>query len=275
VQLLPASPGYLRAMGIPLLAGQDIDAIAGDSTAGPAAVISRRMAERFWPGRSPVGETFVFSGIPTRVIGVAGDVRGARLDSISGFTAYVPDRLMPRSAMSMVVRTSGDPALLSAPVRAAIREVLPNQAFQEIVPFRNKLSEAVSTQRFFTVLVAIFGVLALALAAVGLYGVVSYTVRQREREMAVRLALGAPPRRVLALMLRQGMTPVAVGLAIGLAGAFAITRILRSLLFEVSATDPTTFVAVAALLGLVALVASYLPSRRAARVHPAVTLRGE
>ena len=182
---------------------------------------------------------------------------------------------MPRAAMSLIVRTTGDPTQLAAPVRAAIREVLPRQAFQEVVPFHEKLSEAASTPRFFTVLVAIFGTLALVLAAVGLYGVVSYMVRQREREMAVRLALGAPPARVMTLMLRQGMTPVAVGLAIGLVGAVAITRIMRSLLFETSTTDPITFVAVAALLGGVALVASYLPSRRAAKVHPALTLRAE
>ena len=275
VLLLPASPGYLRAMGIPLLAGQDVDAVDGDSTAGPVAVISRQMAERFWPGRSPVGEMFALSGLPIRVIGVAGDVRGTRLDSIAGFTAYVPERNMPRATISLVVRTAGDPASLAAPVRAAIREVVPRQAFQEVVPFRTKVAEAASTPRFFTVLVAIFGTLALALAAVGLYGVVSYSVRQREREMAVRLALGAPPTRVVALMLRQGMTPVVVGLAVGLVVAAAVTRVLRTLLFEVSATDPTTFVGVAALLVVVALVASYVPSRRASRVHPAMTLRAE
>jgi predicted permease len=275
VLLLPASPGYLRAMGIPLLAGQDVDAFDGDSTAGAVAVISRQMAERMWPGRSPVGELFRASGTSIRVIGVAGDVRGTRLDSITGFTAYVPERNMPRATISMVVRTAGDPAQLAAPVRAAIREVLPRQAFQEVVPFRSKVSEAASTPRFFTVLVAIFGTLALALAAVGLYGVVSYTVRQREREMAVRLALGAPPGRVVALMLRQGMTPVVLGLVLGLAVAFATTRVLSSLLFEVSATDPVTFIGVVALLAIVALIASYLPSRRAARVHPAMTLRAE
>jgi putative ABC transport system permease protein len=275
VLLQPATPGYLRAMGIPLLAGQDLDAVYGDSTVGRVAVISRGMAERAWPGKSPIGETFVFADRPVRVIGVVGDVRSTRLDSIGGFTAYMPDRSMPRAAMSLVIRTNGDPTRLTGPVRAAIREVMPRQAFQEVVPFREKLSEAVSTPRFFTVLVGIFGVLALALAAVGLYGVVSYTVRQREREMAVRLALGAPPARVLTLMLRQGMMPVAVGLAIGLVGAIAVTRIMRSLLFEVSATDPATYVAVAVLLGAVGLLASYLPSRRAASVHPALTLRGE
>jgi predicted permease len=275
VLLLPASPGYLRAMGIPLLAGQDVDVVEGDSTAGQVAVISRQMAERFWPGRSAVGEMFALSGRPMRVIGVAGDVRGTRLDSIAGFTAYVPEQSMPRATMSLVVRTSGDPEQLAVPVRAAIREVVPRQAFQEVVPFRNKIAEAASTTRFFTVLVAIFGALALALAAVGLYGVVSYTVRQREREMAVRLALGAPPARVVALMLRQGMTPVVLGLLAGLAGAVAVTRVLHTMLFEVSATDPMTFIGVIVLLALVALIASYLPSRRASRVHPAMTLRAE
>ena len=275
VILQPVSPGYLRAMGIPLLAGEDVGPSSGDSASGAVAVISHLMAERFWPGRSAIGESFVFAKIPVRVIGVAGDVRSTRLDSISGFTAYMPDRLMPRLGMSMVVRTAGDPALLAEPVRAAIREVFPGQAFEEVVPFRSKLSDAASTPRFFTVLVGIFGTLALALAAVGLYGVVSYTVRQREREMAVRLALGAPPSRVTRLMLRQGMMPVLLGLAIGLLAAVASTRVLRSLLFEVSATDPWTFAAVAALLGAVALAASYLPSRRAARVQPAMMLRAE
>jgi predicted permease len=271
--LLPATPGYFKAMGIPLLAGQDIDASSGDSASGPVAVISKRMADAMWPGRSPVGETFQFSGVTTRVIGVAGDVRSTRLDSIGGYAAYVPDRMMPRSAMALVVRTKGDPAQMANAVRSAIREVNPRQAFAEVVPFTAKVSEAASTQRFFTVLVAIFGALALALAAVGLYGVVSYTVRQREREMAVRLALGAQPSRVIALMLRQGMTPVLAGLAVGLLAAVASTRVLRSLLFEVSASDPMTYVVVLALLGVVALVASYVPSRRASRVPPAMTLR--
>jgi putative ABC transport system permease protein len=209
------------------------------------------------------------------VIGVAGDVRTTRLDSLGGYTAYLPDRRMPRGAMSLVVRTAGDPALLAAPVRAAVRELFPGQAFEEVVPLRAKLSEAASTPRLFTTLVSVFGALALALAAVGLYGVVAYVVRQREREITVRVALGAPRAGVLGLMVRQGMTPVAVGLAIGLAGALLVTRVLRSLLFEVSVTDPVTFVGVAALLGAVALVASYLPSRRATRVDPAVTLRAE
>jgi predicted permease len=276
VALQPASPGYLRTLGVPLVAGQDIDAAAGDSSNAVVAVINRRMAERFWPGRSPVGESFTaFGNTPVRVIGVAGDVRSTRLDSLPDYTAYLPDRTMPRSAMSIVVRTNGEPMRLAGPVRAAIREVLPGQAFQEVTPLRAKLSDAAATPRFFTVLVTIFGVLALALAAVGLYGVVSYVVRQREREMAVRMALGAPPARVLSLMLRQGMTPVAVGLTVGLVGAVVVTRVLRSLLFEVSATDPLTFAGVAALLGAIALLASYLPSRRATRVHPATILRAE
>lgn len=275
VLLQPATPGYLRTLGIPLLAGQDITAAANDSTAPTIAVISRRMAEQVWPGQSAVGQTFAIGQAVVRVAGVAGDVRNARLDSLAGFTAYLPDETMPRSSMSLVVRTADDPARLAGPVRAAIREVLPGQPFQEVVPLRAKLSDAASTPRLFTVLGTVFGALALGLAAVGLYGVVAYTARQREREMGVRVALGAPPARVLALMLRQGMTPVAVGLGVGLAGALAATRVLRALLFEVSATDPLTFAAVAALLGAVALLASYLPARRAAHVDPAVVLRDD
>jgi predicted permease len=272
----PVSPGYLKALGIPLLAGQDIDAVAGDSTAPPSAIISKRMADRFWPGRNPVGETFLIgSRFPTRVLGVAGDVRSARLDSLAGYTAYIAERFMPRVHVSLIVRTDGDPARLAGPVRAAIREVVPRQPILQIVPMGDKLSEAASTPRFFTTLVSVFGALALTLAAVGLYGIVSYVVRQREREIGVRVALGAPPQRVVGLMLRRGMVPVLAGLAVGIPAALLATRLLRSLLYEVSASDPATFAGVAGLLAAVALVASWLPSRRAARVDPTVTLRAE
>jgi predicted permease len=275
LSMQPASPGYLRALGIPLLEGEDVDVAAGDTTGRGMAVISRSMAERFWPGRSAVGETFMIGRIPMRVIGVMGDVRAQRLDSLGGFTAYVPERHMPRSHMSIIVRTAGDPAQLIAPVRTAIREVLPNQAIREMMPMREKLAESASTPRFFTVLVTIFGGLALVLAAVGLYGVVSYVVSQREREIGVRVALGAPPSQVVGLMLRRGMTPVLAGLGVGLAAALVATRLLRTLLYDTSATDPLTFLAVVALLGGVGLLASWLPSRRAARVDPTVTLRAD
>jgi predicted permease len=276
LRMQPVSPGYLRALGIPLLQGEDVDVAAGaDTTVRVPAVISRNMAERFWPDRSPIGELFLIGETPVRVVGVAGDVRQVRLDSVAGYTAYVPETVMPRSHMSLVVRTSGDPARFVEPVRAAIREVAPNQAFEEVVPMRAKLSEAASTPRFFTVLVSLFGALALALAAIGLYGVVSYVVSQRQREIGVRVALGAAPGGVVALMLRRGMLPVAAGLAAGIVIALAATRLLGSLLYDVSATDPLTFVAVAVLLGGVGLLASYLPSRRAARVDPTVTLRME
>ena len=260
---------------MPLLAGQDVDAVAGDSTAGPAAVISRAMADRFWKGRSPVGETFRIGQTDIRVVGVAADVRSERLDSLAGFTAYVAESMMPRSSMSLVVRTGGDPMRLASAVRAAVREVSPGQAFFEVVPLQQKLSDAASTPRLFTVLVTVFGALSLTLAAIGRYGVVAYVVRQREREIAVRVALGAPPSQVMGLMLRQGMTPVAIGLAVGLGGALAVTRLLQSLLYGVSATDPLTFAGVATLLAAVALLASWLPSRRATRVQPALTLREE
>ncbi|HEY0970144.1 MAG TPA: ABC transporter permease [Gemmatimonadales bacterium] len=276
VMLQPVSTGYFEAIGIPLLRGRDVSTAPGDSTAAVEAVISRRMAETFWPGRDPVGETFVLGGVePVRVVGVAGDVREQRLDSVAGFTAYVPATIMSRSHVSLVVRSDGDPARLAGPVQRAIREVLPNQAIEEIVPLGAKLGEAASTPRFFTVLVTIFGALALALAAVGLYGVVSYVVSQRQREIGVRVALGAPPADVVALMLRRGMTPVLAGLGIGIVVALAATRLLATLLYDVSATDPLTFAAVALLLSGVALLASYLPSRRAARVDPTVTLRAE
>jgi predicted permease len=275
VRMQPVSAGYLKALGVPLLAGEDVDAVAGDSTAGPTAIISKRMADRFWPGRNPVGESFLIGPRAWRVIGVAGDVRSTRLDSIAGYTAYVPERMIPRVHVSLVVRTDGDPARLAGPVRAAIREVLPSRPILQIVPMQDKVAAAAATPRFFTTLVSVFGALALTLAAVGLYGIVAYVVRQREREIGVRVALGATPARVVGLMLRRGMAPVLAGLAVGIPLALLATRLLRSLLYEVSASDPVTFVGVAALLAAVALVASWLPSRRAARVDPMVTLRAD
>jgi predicted permease len=275
IRMQPVSPGYLKALGIPLLAGEDIDGVEGDSTAGPSAIISKRMAERFWPGQNPVGKSFMTGPRTVRVIGVAGDVRSTRLDSIAGYMAYVPWRMMQRVHVSLIVRTDGDPAKLVGPVRAAIREVLPRQPILYLGPVEDKVSAAAATPRFFTTLVTVFGGLALALAAVGLYGIVAYVVRQREREIGVRVALGATPGQVVGLMLRRGMKPVLVGLAVGIPLALVTTRLLRSLLYEVSANDPVTFVGVAALLAGVALVASWVPSRRAARVDPTVTMRAD
>ena len=275
IRMQPVSPGYLKALGVPLLAGEDIDAVAGDSTAAPSAIISKRMAERFWPGQNPIGKSFVVGPRTVRVIGVAGDVRSTRLDSIAGYMAYVPERMMQRVHVSLIVRTDGDPARLAGPVRAAIREVLPRQPILQIVPMEDKVNAAAATPRFFTTLVSVFGALALTLAAVGLYGVVAYVVRQREREIGVRVALGATPAHVVGLMLRRGMKPVLVGLTVGIPLALLATRLLRSLLYEVSESDPVTFVGVAALLAAVALVASWLPSRRAARVDPTITLRAD
>ena len=176
---------------------------------------------------------------------------------------------------SLIVRTDGDPARLAGPVRAAIREVLPRQPIPQIVPMQDKVAAAAATPRFFTTLVSVFGALALTLAAVGLYGIVAYVVRQREREIGVRVALGATQAHVVGLMLRRGMAPVLAGLAVGIPLALFATRLLRSLLYVVSASDPVTFVVVAALLAAVALVASWLPSRRAARVDPTIALRAD
>ena len=279
VLMQPATPGYLRALGIPLLAGEDVPTAVADSSGVPQVVISARMAHRFWPGRNPVGETFSFVGAtsrrPVRVVGVAGDVRTTRLDSVADYMAYVPQQAMPRVHMSLIVRTDGDPTAMMPAVRRAIHELEPRQAIQELVPMGQKIGEVTATPRFFTSLVSAFGVLALLLAVIGLYGVVSYVVRQREREIGVRIALGATPAEVVRLMLRGAMMPVAAGLVGGIAGALGTTHLLGSLLYELSPTDPATLIAVVLLLVTAALLAAWFPARRAARVDPTVSLRAE
>jgi predicted permease len=272
----PVTPGYFRAMGIPLLAGRDL--VSGDTVGDDAlvAVINRTMAERFFPkGRAVDGRIEIGPKAELRVVGVVADVRAERVDSAPSYTMYVPTNLMTRVNVSMVARTSRDPASMIPAVRAAMREIDPSLPFTQITPMRSVVSDAVATPRFFTVLVVIFGLSALALAMVGLYGVVAYVVAQRRREIAIRMALGAPAAGVVRLMLGRGLLPVGVGLAIGLVVAIASSHLLASLLYEVSPTDPITLAAVSLLLGSIGALAAYLPARRASRVRPAETLRGE
>ena len=188
---------------------------------------------------------------------------------------YLSQQQMRRVVYAIVARTSGDPAAIVPAMRAAIRSVDRDQPITEIVTMRQVLADAVAAPRFLTILITFFGVLALTLAVVGLYGVVSYMMNQRANEIGIRMALGAQPGGVVRLMVRRGMTPVAIGLGVGIIAAALFSRLLSTLLFETSSTDPATFAVVAVVLAGASLLASYLPARRAARIDPTTTLRGE
>jgi ABC-type antimicrobial peptide transport system permease subunit len=273
-----ASEGYFRVLGIPLRAGRLFD--DRDSADAPhVAVISESLARGKWPNQAPLGRTIEFGNMDgdarlMTVIGVVGDVRERSLETPPRPTIYVNYRQRPQRTynFSMVIRTSGDPAAVIASARKIVRDLNP-----DIPPTTNSFTmifaASMSNRRFNLILFAIFSGTALLLAIAGIYGVLSYSVERRTREMGVRMALGANTGNVLRLVLRQAMTTALIGVFIGLAGSFILMRFMQSMLYEVSTFDPLTFAAVALLLLAVALLASYLPALRATKVDPMVALR--
>jgi len=274
------TPGYLEALEIPLLDGRRI-AEADRADSRQVAVISRAMAERMWPGESPLGGRFTF-GDPTapdaswmEVVGVVGDVRHGDITAEPDMEVYLPMDQNPFSVATLVLRTSGDPQTLTAGLREAVRAVDPSLPVYRVETLEQVVGGALADQRFSAVLLGVFAALALVLASLGVYGVISYAVAQRTRELGLRMALGAPRERVLRLVLGQGMVLVAAGVGVGLALAFVASFLLRSLLYEVGFADPLTYAAVPALLLLVGVTAVWLPALRATRVDPMVALRAE
>ena len=276
------NPGYFNAMGIPLQRGRVFDTRdTVDST--PVFLINRRLAEQFWPGEDPTGKRLKIGPVDgpnqwATVIGVVGDVRQAGLYGEQLAELYAPYAQERRSWMSprdLVVRTSGDAAALAGAVREAVWKVDKDQPVSNIRTMDQVFAATVSRERFQTLLLGLFAALALVLACVGLYGVISYAVAQRTHEIGIRMALGAQAGDVLRLVLRQGMMLTFVGLVFGIAGALAVTRVMTDLLFGVTATDAVTFISVGALLILVAFLACYVPARRATKVDPLIALRYE
>lgn len=275
-----ASDGYFHALGIPLIRGRLFD--ERDSAEAPhAAVISESLAKEKWPNQDPLGHTIEFGNMDgdprlLTIVGVVGDVREDSLETPPRPTIYVNYRQRPQrtETFSMVIRTSGDPAALLASARKIVRDLDPN-----VPPTTNSFTTifaaSLNSRRFNLILFAIFSGTALLLAVAGIYGVLSYSVTRRTREMGVRMALGASTSNVLRLVLRQAMMTAGVGIFLGLAGSFILMRFLQTMLYQVSTFDPLTFLAVAVLLLTVALLASYLPARRATRVDPIVALRYE
>jgi ABC-type antimicrobial peptide transport system permease subunit len=236
------------------------------------------MAEKYWPGADPIGQRLRFrsDGPWLTVAGIVGDVRQIGLADPPREEVYSSYRAVSSQEMSMVARTrEDDPERLGAAVTAAIRSVDPEQPVFSVMSMERVIENASAERRISMVLLLLFAGMALLLSAIGIYGVMAYTTTQRRHEIGIRLALGAGARDVLRRVVGQGMRLVLLGLAAGLFGAWALSRVLASQLFDISPQDPVTYAGVAFLLGLVALVATWLPAQRATRVDPMISLRSE
>jgi putative ABC transport system permease protein len=269
-----ATPGYFETLGIPLLRGRPLAETDTDGSP-PVVVINNTMATRFWPDENPVGKRIRLQRRPDEwrtVVGVAGDVHHVGLEEHLLPEMFIPHRQDPSAGTVLVFRTTTDPQTAATALRAAVREMDPNQPIADVRTLQQTLADTLAPNRVTTFLLAIFAAIALLLAVMGLYSVICYSVAERTRELGIRMALGAAPIDVLAMVVRQGFSLAVAGVAIGLAGAFGTTRLLSALLTGVSATDPLIFAAVPMLLALVAISASFFPARRAARVNPTTAL---
>lgn len=276
-----ASGGFFTALGVPLLRGRFFD--GRDTVNAPhVAVINQSLAARYFPNQEPLGQRIQFGNMDgdkriLHVVGVVGDVRDA-LDSAVEPTVYACSAQRPQwwqvSRLAVVVRSSLEPAALIPALRAAVQDLRPD-APVSFSTLEQIFSSSLDQRRFSLVLFGVFGAVALLIAAIGLYGVLAYAVAERTQEIGIRMALGAQTRDVLGLVVKQGMTLALAGVAIGLGAAFALTRLMSSMLFGVSATDPVTYAVIIALLAGVALLACYIPARRATKVDPMIALRCE
>jgi predicted permease len=282
------TPDYFKTMGIPLLAGRDFTEQDANEGHG-VVIISEAMARRFWPGRNPIGQQVwpMFSKVQNfydiesanhalAIVGIVGDIRqDGTLDPAGLPQMYVPYLQNPSAIMSLLVRTERKPLSWASAVQNQVWSVDKDQPVSNIRTMEDVVAETFSRPSAIAWLLDSFAFLALVLASIGIYGVISYSVGQRTRELGIRMALGARPGAALTLVLREGLSIVAIGVAAGLLGAFAAGRLLSSLLYGISSYDPFTYVSVALVLATVALLACYIPARRATRVDPAVALRHE
>jgi putative ABC transport system permease protein len=275
------TPDYLRAMNIPLLRGRSFNETDEEKHQG-VVIINETLARRFFPNQDPLGKHLALSGPPDEreIVGVVSDVKDYGLDAEVKPEVYIPysqsgQPYAQYSALTLVVRTSSNPASLTGAVRGVVRSIDKDQPIYNIKTMQDVLSESVAQRLFNMFLIGIFAVVALILAAVGIYGVIAYSVAQRTHEIGVRMALGAQPFDVVKLVIGQGMFQALMGVVIGLVGAFALTRVIASLLYGISPLDPATFTGLSILLMIVALMACYIPARRAARINPIIALREE
>jgi len=271
------TPDYFRVMGIPVVAGRAFtDADTGQAT--PAIVINQMLARRFWPGGNPLGGRLALDSVPPRVAEIVGVVAGVKPETVQGGdwpTIYSPYAQAPTAATTIVVKTSGSPLRLAVSAQSEVRRMDPDQPVADVQTGDQVVARSLADPRFNTLLLGLFGVIAFVLAAVGVYGVVSYDVGERIGELGIRMALGAQKTQVLSLILGQAAWLAALGIALGLAGAWALTRLMASMLFGVQPRDFGTYAAAAVGLAAVTLAASYLPARRAMDLDPLKALRHE
>jgi predicted permease len=277
-QAFSATPGAFAALRIPLRQGRGFGP-QDDAAAPRVALVSETAARRFWGKASPVGSRITFdSGDPNgwmTVVGVVGDTRVEGPAQAAYPQVYAPLAQETYPSVYTVVRTAGDPTALVPVVRAAVRDADPSLPVYDVATMDEWLSRAVAQPRLGTTLLAVFAAVALALAAVGIYGLIAYTVAQRTREIGVRMALGARPGEVLRMVVAEGMRPALAGMVLRVLGAWAASRVIGSLLFGITATDPPAFLAAALFLAGAAALAAYVPARRASRLDPAIALRAE
>jgi predicted permease len=271
------TPGYFQALNIPLVSGRTFEQ-KDFADHKPVVIVNQQLARKFWPGEDPVGK-FLHLGnsatVKVEVIGVVGDVRNEGLRQESGTAVYFPESLAPRGALNIFVRSTDDPLSTAAEIRRIIQDFEPEQAINDIATLEQVMHETTAQPRFLSAVLSAFGGTALLLASLGVFGVISYNVRQRTREIGVRMALGAGRRDVLLMILERAMLRIAVGLATGLILAAISGRLLSGVLYGISPWDPLALAAAVAVLALVALFAAVLPARRATQVDPVVALRYE
>ncbi|HVG21686.1 MAG TPA: ABC transporter permease [Blastocatellia bacterium] len=272
------SPSYFRTLGIPLLKGREFAAQDNRQDAPHVVAVSDTLARRLWPGEDPIGKRIQFGHdepFDREVVAVVGDIKRFGLESSEDMATYIPYAQQPWTDMVIVARAASDPTSLAAAIKGAVQAVDKDQPVHNIKTLETVITNSTSQRRFNLLLLGVFASVALVLAAVGIYGVMSYSVTQRTHEIGIRMALGATPSDVLRLVVGHGLTLTLAGIGIGIGAACAVTQVLESLLYGVSATDPLTFAGTALLLASVALMASFIPARRATRVDPMIALRHE
>jgi putative ABC transport system permease protein len=283
----PVTPGYFSTLGIRVVRGRSFTPLENGFGAPPVLVVSQALADQYFPGEDPIGKRLTLGighdtaqantnvDIAGEIIGVVADVKQRDLASQPTPSTYVGYGTFPQNAESFLVRTQADPAAVTRAIRQNMRELDANVPVYDVQTMAQALSSSVAQPRFYMTLLASFAALALLLAALGIYGVISYSVSQRSRELGIRIALGATREGVVKLVLGQGMALTVGGAVAGLLGAYGLTRLIANLLFGVPPLDTLTFASVPLVLVIVAWFASYIPARRAAKVDPVIAMRAE